>query len=73
MRWYLPVLEEAEEIQHLGCGVEADGPTSLAQCQGGHPNGDEPVLAKGKAELRVPGDLEEELAVSSCVEQLTFG
>jgi hypothetical protein len=41
------VLEEAEEIQHLGGRLEADGPASLAQRQGGHPNGNEAVLAKG--------------------------
>jgi hypothetical protein len=62
-----------EEIQHLGRGAETDGPASLAQGQGGHPDGNESILAKGKAELRMAGDLQEKPTVPSCVEQLTFG
>ena len=67
------VFEEAEEVEHLGRGAETDAPASLAQRQGGHPDGNETVLAEGQAELRMPRDLEEELAVASRVEQLTFG
>ena len=67
------VFEEPEEVEHLGPGAETDAPASLVERQGGHPDGNETVLAKGQAELWMLRDLEEELAVASRVEQLTFG
>ena len=66
------VFEEAEEVEHLGPGAETDAPASLVERQGGHPDGNETVLAKGQAELWMLRDLEEELAVASRVEQLTL-
>src|SRR6516225_8244970 len=66
------VFEEAEEVEHLGPGAETDAPASLAERQRGHPDGNETVLAKGQAELGMPRDLEEELAVASRVDQLTL-
>ena len=41
------VFEEVEEVEHLGPGGETDAAASLAQGQGGHPDGNETVLAKG--------------------------
>jgi len=41
------VFEEAEEVEHLGRGAETDAPASLVERQGGHPDGNETVLAKG--------------------------
>jgi hypothetical protein len=65
------VFEKAEEVEHLGPGAETDAPALLVERQGGHPDRNQAVLAKGQAELRMPRDLEEELAVASGVEQLT--
>jgi hypothetical protein len=67
------VFEEAEEVEHLGPSAETDAPASLAKSEGGHPDGNETVLAKWETELRMAGDLEEEPAVASGVKQLTFG
>lgn len=69
----LSVFEEPEEVQHLGRGAETNGPASLAESECGDPYWYETVLAKGKAKFRMPGDLKEELAVSSSVQQLFFG
>src|SRR5215472_8973157 len=61
------VFEQPEEVQHLSGGAKVDGPAPLPQSQSCDPDGNEPILAKRQAEPRVPRDLEEELAVSSCV------
>jgi hypothetical protein len=41
------VFEEPEEVEHLGPGAETDAPASLVEHQGGHPDRNETVLAKG--------------------------
>jgi hypothetical protein len=53
----LSVLEEAEEVQHLGGSAEADGPAPLPESESGDPNRNETVLTKGKAKLRMRGCL----------------
>jgi hypothetical protein len=61
------VLEEMEEVKHLGGGSKADNPAALAQGQGSNPNCDEPVLAVRKPKLWVADNLEEEFAVAADV------
>jgi hypothetical protein len=67
------IFEELEEVKHLARSAETDAPAPLAKSEGGHPNRNEAVLAKGKAEVGMPADLQEELAVLSCVDQLIVG
>jgi hypothetical protein len=69
----LSVFEEVEEVQHLCSRAEMDGSASLPQRQSCDPNRNESVLTKGKAKLRMPGDLEEKLTVAACVKQPTIG
>ena len=61
------VLEEMEEVKHLGGTSKADNPAALAQSQGDNPNCDEPVLAVRKPILWVAANLEEEFAVAADV------
>lgn len=61
------VLEEMEEVKHLGGTSKADHPAALAQSQGGNPNCDEPVLTVRKPKLWVADNLEEEFAVAADV------
>ena len=63
----LAVFEEAEEIENLGRGPEAHDPAALANGDGGHPDGNEPVLAVRESELRMTQYLKEKLSISSGV------
>lgn len=64
------VFRKAEEIQHLGACIEMDLTCLVPDGQSGNPNRNEPVLAEGQAELRMSGDLQEETAVSACMQKL---
>ncbi len=68
----LSVFQESEEVEHFSRSAETDDSAGLAQGQGGHPNGNETVLAEGKPELRMAADLEEEFAVLSGVGELVL-
>lgn len=63
----LSVFEEVEEIEDFGGGAESDDAAALAGGHGGHPDGNEPILAVREAVLRMSDDLEEEFSVASDV------
>ncbi len=62
---------KAEKLEHLKSSFKVDATTFLLHGEGGHPDGDQPVLAEGQAKLGMSGDLEKELSVPSFVGQLT--
>jgi len=62
----------AEALQHLGRGPEPNGPALLLHRQCGKENGHEPILPERHTELRMSGDLQNELTVAPLVEQLVL-
>jgi hypothetical protein len=64
------VRSKAEEIEHLSGCVKADDATFLLHGEGGHPNGNQPVLAEGQAVFGMSCDLEKELSIPSGMGQL---
>jgi hypothetical protein len=67
------VLRQAEEVKNLGSAVEADDTAFLLDRECGYPDGNETVLAKGKAEAGVTRDIEEESPVASGMSELILG
>lgn len=67
------VLGQAEEVKHLGSTLEADDTAFLLNCECGYPDGNETVLAKGKAEAGVTRDIEEEPPVAAGMSELIPG
>lgn len=48
------VLGKAEEVQHLGSALEANGAGLLSECKCGYPDGNKAVLPKGKPKSGCP-------------------
>ena len=67
------VLGEAEEVEHLSDALETNDPALLLNGERRDPDGNETVLAEGQAEFGVSGDVEEESAVASRMNQLGPG
>jgi hypothetical protein len=63
----LAIFEETEKIENLGSGAEAHDPAALANCDGRHPDRNEPVLAVRQSELGMTEHLKEELSIPSRV------
>ena len=55
------VLPETDEIQHVTGFVNSDEMARLLQGEGGHPDGDLPVLSKRQTKPRMSDNLEEVL------------
>lgn len=69
----LAILEKMKEIEQLGSGAEPYNAATLAQCQGGDPDWNQPVLTVGQAKLWMADDLEEEFTVTTGVGSLVSG
>ncbi len=67
------VFRHSEEVQHLSGALEMYGSALLAEREGRDPDGDEPVLAKRKAEIWMPDDMKEEASVPTFVDELILG
>jgi hypothetical protein len=65
-----PIGSETKEIEHLEGSIKADDTAFLLHGEGGHPDGDQPVLAERQAELRMSRNLEKEPPVPSGVDHL---
>jgi hypothetical protein len=62
-------LLHAEDVEHLSGACEGDRVALLADSQSGEKDRDEPMLSPRQAVLWVPGRLENELPVTSFVQQ----
>jgi hypothetical protein len=58
-----------ERVQHLRGAFKSDPRTFLADRERRQKNGDQPILPPGQTVARMPGDLQNELAVPSFVEE----
>jgi hypothetical protein len=67
------IFRQSEEVQDLGGALEMYDAALLAEREGRDPDRDEPVLAEGKAEVRMRDDMKEEASVSPFVNQLILG
>lgn len=68
-----PVLGEAKEVEYLSSTLKTNDPAPLLNGERCYPDGNEPVLAEGQAELRVAGDVEKESSVAPRVNELRTG
>jgi hypothetical protein len=62
------IFEEVEEVENFGRGDELDHPAAVADGHGRQPDGNEPVLTVGEAELRMTDHLKEKFPVAPCVD-----
>ena len=63
----------SERLQHFGGGAKANGLALLLDGEGRQEDRHQAVLAEGDAEFRVPGYLQDELAIPTLIEQLILG
>jgi hypothetical protein len=68
----IPVFGQFEKVEHLRGTGKPDQPALLEHREGGNPNRDEAVLAKGQTEPRMPDDVEGELAIASGMHELGY-
>jgi hypothetical protein len=65
-----PPFLHTEGLQHLGCAPKADCLTLLPHRQSGQKNGDDTILSKRYSELRMAGDLKDEVSIPALIWQL---
>ncbi len=68
----LASLLQPEGLQHFGAALEANRLALLLHSESGQVDRHEPVLTKRETKLRVPGDLQKEIAVSSLEEHFAL-
>ena len=66
------ILGKPEEVQNLGCTMEADCPALLPKSKRCHPDGNQAVLPERQGKVGMSDDLKEELAVPALVGKLVF-
>jgi hypothetical protein len=62
-----------EKVEHLGGRIEMKLAGFLPQSEGGHPDGDEPVLAEWKSEVGMRYDVKRKFAVASAMHEFCGG
>jgi|SRR5579875_1128686 len=66
------VLRQPEKFQHLGGASETNGAAFLAEGERCYPNRNQPILAKGQAEIRMSDDVKEEASIPALINKLIF-
>jgi hypothetical protein len=64
------LLGELEEVQHLSGAFEVNDAAFLLNSERRYPDGNEAVLAEGRAKLRVASDIQKESSVAARVNQV---